>query len=140
MNNTADKESRKETLRTLIERACKDIFYQSETDAPVEPFSRGNAAALTIQMMLEKTGKSERFPAEEMDAEKFFDRVTKINDWYSDAQAENARKFAFLIKLLAENLGDLRVFKIGKIQIDIYVVGIDDEENLAGVTTKAVET
>ncbi len=42
--------------------------------------------------------------------------------------------------LLEANLRDLRVFKIGEIQIDIYVVGLDVENNLTGIQTKAVET
>ncbi len=39
-----------------------------------------------------------------------------------------------------KNLRDLKVFKIGKIQIDVYVVGLDAEDNLLGIETKAVET
>jgi len=34
----------------------------------------------------------------------------------------------------------VKVFKIGDVQIDIYVVGIGSNGNLAGVVTKAVET
>jgi hypothetical protein len=42
--------------------------------------------------------------------------------------------------LLEENLADLTVFRIGSIRIDIYVVGLDADGNLAGIKTKAVET
>jgi len=42
--------------------------------------------------------------------------------------------------LLEKKLKELKVFKIGKIQLDIYVVGLDAESNLTGIQTKAVET
>jgi hypothetical protein len=45
-----------------------------------------------------------------------------------------------LQKLLEENLEDLIVLRTGRIQIDIYVVGLDAAGNLAGIQTKAVET
>jgi hypothetical protein len=42
--------------------------------------------------------------------------------------------------LLEGNLRDLRVFKVGRIELDIYVVGINSEGILMGIKTKAVET
>jgi hypothetical protein len=41
---------------------------------------------------------------------------------------------------LKENLRDLKVYRIGRIEIDIYVIGIDSQNNLMGIKTKAVET
>ncbi len=43
-------------------------------------------------------------------------------------------------ELLENNLKGLKVFKIGKIQLDVYVVGIDAEGKLTGIKTNAVET
>ncbi len=42
--------------------------------------------------------------------------------------------------LLEKNLKDLKVFKVGKIQLDVYAVGLDAESNVIGIQTKAVET
>ena len=51
-----------------------------------------------------------------------------------------AKRFLELQKLLEENLRELKVFRIGRIQLDIFVVGIDKSGSLIGVSTKAVET
>jgi hypothetical protein len=32
------------------------------------------------------------------------------------------------------------VFKVGRVELDIYVVGLDENGNLMGIKTKAVET
>jgi hypothetical protein len=66
--------------------------------------------------------------------------LTKIQDWFGEEETATAQKFSALEKLLLENLKDLKVFKIGEIELDIYFVGLDKQGKLAGVKTKAVET
>jgi hypothetical protein len=66
--------------------------------------------------------------------------LTEIQDWFGDEEKETAQKFARLRELLEKNLRDLKVFKVGKIQLDVYVVGLDAESKLTGIKTKAVET
>lgn len=51
-----------------------------------------------------------------------------------------AKKFLELQTLLEENLHDLKVFKLGRIRLDIYAVGIDRNGNPLGIKTQAVET
>ncbi|MCA1623686.1 MAG: nuclease A inhibitor family protein [Acidobacteria bacterium] len=34
----------------------------------------------------------------------------------------------------------MKVFKIGKIELDVYAVGLNAENRLMGIKTKAVET
>ena len=46
------------------------------------------------------------------------------------------RKLVHFIDLMK----DLKVFKVGQIELDIYVVGLDSQGVLTGITTKAVET
>ena len=75
-----------------------------------------------------------------MNAEQFFARLTTENDWFGEKEKETARRFSALQKLLDENLRDLTVSKIGHIQLEIFVVGLDADNNLIGIKTKAVET
>jgi len=127
-------------LSGRLEKACVGITYLSETDAEVEPFFGGKVEVLNTRTFLETISESEKKPVEETDAGQFFERVSKINDWHTASQKKNAEKFAALRKLLESNLSGLRVFRVGRIRIDIYIVGIDQDGNLAGVKTRAVET
>lgn len=127
-------------LSGLLEKACAGLTYLSETDAEVEPFFGGKVEILNTQSFLETIGESEKKPVEVTGARQFFERVSKIHDWHTVSQKKNAEKFTALRKLLESNLSGLRVFRVGRIRIDIYIVGIDRDGNLAGVKTHAVET
>ena len=72
--------------------------------------------------------------------EEFFSRLTRVQDWHAEAEKERVRRFLKLRKLLRENLKETTVLRIGRIRIDIYVVGVDRYGKLAGIRTKAVET
>ncbi len=89
---------------------------------------------------MKQTENAANAPVEERDFAEFFKRLTEIQDWFGDEEKATAQKFAELKDLLERNLRDLKVFKIGKIQIDVYVVGLEAENNLLGIKTKAVET
>ncbi|MEJ7849171.1 MAG: nuclease A inhibitor family protein [Pyrinomonadaceae bacterium] len=127
-------------LSERLEKACEKLIYLSETDAEVEPFFGGKVDILNTQSFLETIRESEKKPVEVTGARQFFERVSKINDWHTASQKKNAEKFAALRKLLESNLSGLRIFRVGRIQIDIYIVGIDKEGKLAGVKTRSVET
>jgi hypothetical protein len=44
------------------------------------------------------------------------------------------------VKTLHDNLSDLKVYRLGTIDIDVYLVGRANEGNYAGLYTKVVET
>ena len=127
-------------LANQIERACADLIYISETDAPVTSFVGGPAANVNVETILAQTNLPTNTPVEEIDARAFFSRLTKTERWHTDADRERTKKFLELQTLLEEYLGDLKVFKIGRIRIDIYIVGIDQHGHLLGIKTQAVET
>ena len=45
-----------------------------------------------------------------------------------------------LAKVIEENLSDVRVFKVGEVNIDVYIVGRTKQGDWVGLHTKAVET
>lgn len=116
------------------------LFYTSETDAEIVPFVGGNTACLSQQEILRQTQSASDAPAAEVNFTEFFSQLTEIQDWYGDEEKEIAQKFARLKEFLEQNLKDLKVYKIGRIELNVYVVGLDGESNLVGIKTKAVET
>lgn len=77
---------------------------------------------------------------EEITVEKFFDRVTKTEDWYGDEENSIVEKFLNLRKLVETNLKNVKVFRLGEIEIDVYLVGVDAEGKFIGLKTTVVET
>lgn len=105
--------------------ACQNLLYPSETDAPVRPVELAppfpwNAPGLDVR---------------EQPVHEFFDAL--------DA-APHAAGFHALYLLLAARLEDLRVHRIGRIRVDVYVTGRPRDaacgQTRIGVHTVSVET
>jgi len=127
-------------LAEYIENAAEGLYYVSETDAEIKPFIGRTSQAVTPEEILKQTDNAANSAVEQRDFADFFSRLTKIQDWFGDEEKANAQKFVRLKEVLENNLRELRVFKVGKIQLNIYVVGLDENDKLLGIKTKAVET
>ncbi|HEX8370238.1 MAG TPA: nuclease A inhibitor family protein [Pyrinomonadaceae bacterium] len=127
-------------LAKQIQKLSEGLYYISETDAEIFPFAGAKADAVTKENLLSQTGNKPEATVEERDFTDFFTRLTKIQDWFGEEEKRTAAKFVRLKELLERNLKDLKVYKVGRIEIDIYVVGLDSESRLTGIKTKAVET
>jgi hypothetical protein len=137
------KKSRKRASRATgfeseVSDAVKDLFYISETDSEIFPFTGKEAESVSAEELLGQIGS--RGPVEERDFEEFFDRLTKLQEWFGDEETRAANRFAELREILKKHLADLKVFKVGRIEVDIFIVGLDENGILRGVRTKAVET
>lgn len=128
-------------LAEKIKQMSEGLFYISETDAEITVFEGKPADAVTKEEILAQTGNStDKVVVVEKSFNDFFAPLTEIQDWYGDEEKETTRKYTKLKQLLENNLRDLKCFKVGKVQLDIYVVGLDAENKLLGIKTKAVET
>lgn len=123
-----------------IALAANDLIFISETDAPIEPFRWKKADEVTAETVREMAKVDVGSPVEEADIDAFFSKLTENKAWFGDRETERAERFAELYAAMRTNLCDLRVFRFGRVQLSIYIVGIDAEGYLAGVLTKAVET
>lgn len=140
MNNSAEINEKNSPLTTRVKAAVDGLFYMSETDAEIVPFAGKTAGSVSAAEVSNQTGASKDLSVEEKDFAGFFAPLIAVEDWFGEEEKAMVQKFEALKSLLEENLKELKVFKIGEVQIDIYVVGLDRENNLAGIQTKAVET
>ncbi len=140
MSVSGKAEKPKADLTQQIKNAAAGLWYISETDAEIFPFTGSKSDAVTKENLLRQIGKPSDAPVEERDFNQMFERFITIQDWFGDEEKATAEKFAALKNVLEKNLTDLKVFKVGRIELDIYFVGLDKEGNLAGFQTKAVET
>jgi hypothetical protein len=127
-------------LKGSLTEASAGLIYISETDGEITPFEGGPAGAVTAADLLAQTGHESGAPVEERGFEEIFARLTRVYEGADEEHVARAGRFAALKSVMEQNLRDLKVFKVGKIQLDVYIVGLDAEGNLSGVKTKAVET
>ena len=71
---------------------------------------------------------------------RFFKPATEEQVWHNAAERATAKRFQALVSALKENLSDLKVVQVGKVESEVYVVGKTASGDLAGVKTKVVET
>jgi hypothetical protein len=140
IKNAKKPDTNNKELARQIKKVSEDLYYISETDAEIFPFIGNKAEAITGKEVLKQIKSTAETPVEERDFTEFFAYLTQIQDWFGNEEKATAQKFSNLKDLLEKNLKNLKVFKVGKIQLDIYVVGLDAESNLMGIQTKAVET
>ena len=133
-------ESSSRNLAEQIKNAAQGLFYISETDAEIMPFVGTTAEKVDKEEILKQTKAMPGKTVEERKFSDFFARLTEIQDWFEDEEKVTAQKFTVLKEVLENNIRDLKVFKIGKVELDIYVVGLDSENTFLGIQTKAVET
>lgn len=125
-----------------IKSLSQDLLWMSESDYPFEIVSWSNQelGEANIQNLLQKTHHSFDSPVKVIDVEKFFQPATDEKDWYDDEEIETARKYQILLETLKQNLANIQVYKIGELEIDIYVIGQSKSGDWVGLSTKAVET
>ena len=140
MKIAAEKITDENQLADELKKVTEGLYYMSESDAEIYPFAGKKVETITKSELLDENKSPIETPVEERDFAEFFDYLTKFQDWFGEEEKNTARKYRELKELLENNLKCLRVYKIGKIELDIYIVGLDYENKIVGVRTKAIET
>jgi hypothetical protein len=129
-------------LRERLEHEAEGLTYTSESDRPFEFFFLPGAGDRPpgVEAFARLVGAEPVAPLEERDLDEFFLRHAETSDPY-DAAAQRIRpRYEALRETLRNELRWTTVYRIGRIEVQCYVVGGDGRGNLAGLRTVAVET
>jgi hypothetical protein len=140
MSQSVKKNYRSGDFRSRLETACKGLVYISETDSDVTPVFGKKISRSTTKEILSAIGVAVNADVQVANAHELFARLASHKDWFTKDQIENADRFGALKNLLDEKLDDLNVYRVGKIRIEIFVLGVDKDKNVVGVRMNAVET
>ncbi|BDI19856.1 sugar-non-specific nuclease inhibitor NuiA-like protein [Nostoc cf. commune SO-36] len=124
-----------------LKQSSADLLMMSESDYPFEVFLwTGEANGLTTQKLLQLTNHPQDSPIEEVALDYLFRNCAYEQEWHDEEQKQNVKKFQTLVQILKDNLNEIKVYRIGTIDIDVYIVGKTPSGDLAGISTKVVET
>jgi hypothetical protein len=130
-----------ERLLDELREAAAGLSMMSESDYPVEVIRwEARAGGVTPELLRAAAGAETSAPITEQSAAEFFRVATAEPAWKSEAELATARRFQRLLGLLEENLEELRAYRVGEINIPVYVVGRAPSGSLIGVSTRVVET
>jgi hypothetical protein len=130
------------SLNNELKKATRGLLFQSESDYPVEPFSMPatDGKALSAADIIAAKKLPADSPVKELKLDDFFAVAVQEQEWQGKEERERAGRFQKLVALLKKNLTDIRVYRIGDVEADVYVVGKGPSGEFAGVTTKVVES
>jgi hypothetical protein len=129
-----------ESIVAQLKQASQGLLFLSETDAPFEVIHWQTQEQLTPAKLLQLTEHSPDAPVELQTVDEFFAIATQEEDWHDEEERETVKLFQNLVSVLKQNLSQLQVFRVGSINIDVYIVGVTPGGELAGLSTKLVET
>jgi nuclease A inhibitor-like protein len=115
-------------LKERLEAACKGLLYPSESDEPFE-FVRLEGAgrkSLTAERLLAALGLDAATPVREQTVDAFFEALPE-------------EEFGALRKALEAELRGLKVFRVGEVEVKVYVMG-RAAGAWVGLRTMSVET
>jgi hypothetical protein len=127
------------TARAAIEQAAQGLLYLSENEAPFTFVSLGAPPAeLGPRSFATLAGSAGA--AEEVALDRFFAGHIENADPGDPVMQGLVPRYRALKAALQEHLAGVRVFRLGKVEIACYAVGITTDGQLAGVSTMAYET
>ena len=120
-NKMADNDA--EILQDL-KRVTAGLLFMSESDYPFEVVHWENLTDVTHDFLCRLAGEPTGCQVEEMEVEDFL----------------LAEKYKNIVRVLSNNLTERKAYKVGKINMPVYVVGRSQRGNWLGVSTRVVQT
>ncbi len=128
-------------VKEILVKTAQGLLYPSESDYPFEYTAWDTEAKkLTKKLVRQFAGKSSAEPVKTQSLDEFFSNVTEIKDWYGEEEKATAAQFSQLKETLQGILKDIQVFKVGEIEITVFIMGKTTEGTCAGLSTKVIET
>jgi hypothetical protein len=124
-------------LLSELKAASAGLLFMSESDYPFEVvrFDESTPAALR-----QASGEAAAAPVETQSIETFFRVAVSEEDWRSVVERATAKKYQALVALLKDNLTNVKAYRVGSINIAVYLIGQSAEGNWLGLSTRVVET
>lgn len=129
-----------EEILQELEQATAGLFFMSEADYPFEMVSWGGMSEITFDYLRSQAGAAPGAPVQVVSPERFFASAVSEPKWKGEQELATARRYQALLRLLKENLDDLKVYRVGEINIAVYIVGRASTGNRVGLSTRVVET
>ncbi len=124
-----------------LAKASSGLLMPSETDAPFEPIAWGpTSGALDEAAVRKLAGAPSGAPVETTTLDDLFRDAAQPKTWQDAQEKAQAKRFQDLAHLLKSSLTDLRVYRVGETNIEVFIVGKDARGHWSGLKTQVVET
>ena len=122
-----------------LQKASEGLLMMSESDYPFEYFSTPEQS-LDKELIVKLSEKPEHTPVEIIEIEYLFRNMINTYPESGEAERNTAALFKNLITVLKAELSQLKVYRIGGVQVDVFIAGINQEGTVSGLKTRLIET
>ncbi|OJJ14042.1 hypothetical protein BKI52_44460 [marine bacterium AO1-C] len=129
-----------DNLLRSLDRACDGLLFMSESDYPFESFYWDHKGELSPEKVIELAHEMEDARVKELTLETFFKNAVAEESWYDTDEVRTARRFQNLVDTLKRNLEEIKVYRVGFAEAEVYIVGKPEFGGYAGVSTHVVQT
>jgi Nuclease A inhibitor-like protein len=122
-----------------LKQATTDLLWSSESDYPFEIVSWELGIELTPSDLFSNIYDTD-LAIESIPLTDLFEPVLTIEDWYEQAELDLVDRYTNLLDSINTNLAEVQVFRVGEVEIDIYIIGKTSTGDIIGLKTRSVET
>lgn len=128
--------------RARLEAAAEGLLFISESESPFEyeEFPGESPEELTPAAVRAALGEPEDTPVAELSLDRFLSGHIEEADPADPVAQESVGRFRALKQALAESLGDVKVFRVGDVQVRYHALGRAPDGRIAGLAASALET
>ena len=123
-----------------LQKATEGLLFMSESDYPFETICWQELTELSPAFLRNQAGLAVDAPLETISLDDFFQVAASDAEWRSPESRQAAVKYRNLIAFLKENLDNVKVYKLGRVNMPVYIVGQSKAGNWLGLSTRVVET
>jgi hypothetical protein len=123
-----------------IQAAAAGLFFISESDHPLVPVELKDPAGDVISQLKQLSKNDAGAPVEEQTVDYFFRNHVKVNDTGNAHEVQTAQKFTHLVSVLKQELAGIKVYRVGSVQVEAYIIGKTADGKLGGLKTVLIET
>ncbi len=123
-----------------LELATVDLLWLSEAEYPFQVYYCQDAANFNQNVLLQHDNYSPEIKIAIQEFHSFFASATQEQTWHNEEEKDEIKRYQALVDLMAENLTDIRVYLLGQVEIDVYILGETANKAIAGLTTKIITT
>ncbi|MBW4492032.1 MAG: nuclease A inhibitor family protein [Oscillatoria princeps RMCB-10] len=115
------------------------LFWISKKDFyPFQVFA-WETAAITPRQLLQLSHHPQNTPVEVVDFDELFAPALQQRDEQTEKEKATVGRYHILKNFLKYHLSHIKVYRVGTGKVDIYIIGTTRDDNLAGLSTVAVE-
>ena len=123
-----------------LREASAGLLFMSESDYPFEVVLWEGRSEISPEFLRQLTYEASDAAVQTQAVEEFFRVAASEAEWRGAKELVEAKRYQAIIKLLKENLSELKVYRVGQTNIPVYIVGKSLSGNWLGLATRVVET